>query len=72
MRKEKEEEIYGYFRQGDATAQTINVSMLSTKKYLRNGRQLSDSCLPDLYSYGYYLWENHDRWIHILIARTVR
>ena len=33
-KKEKEEEIYGYIRQGDATARTINVSMLSTKKIL--------------------------------------
>ena len=27
---------------------------------------------PDMYAYGYYLWENNERRIHILIARTVR
>jgi hypothetical protein len=46
IKKKEKEEIYGYVRQGDAAAPTINISMLSTtntriRKTVDNSRILA-------------------------------
>jgi hypothetical protein len=59
--------MYGYVMHGDATAQTTNILIAAQEKGLDKWwttRRPWPCRFSDLYSYGYYLWGNHERWIH--------